>query len=126
MRVKMTSVLVEDPIAAYKFYTEILGFKSYMYMPEGQLAIVVSPEDENGVTLLLEPLGIPEARVLKEKVYDMGLPCIIMGCANVEDEYHRLKAKGVVFKQQPTTNEWGTSAVFDDTCGNYIQIHQDD
>ena len=122
----MTSVMVGDPIAAFKFYTEVLGVKEELYMPEAQLAIVVSPEDEKGVSLMLEPIGIEEARTLKTTIYEKGIPCIVFGCKDVHAEYERLSALGVKFKKEPVTNDWGTMATFDDGFGNYIQLHQDD
>jgi len=125
MKIKMTGIYVEDPVSAFKFYTEILGFKKLMYMPEAHLAIVVSPEDENGTALLLEPNGNPIAKDYQEKVSKAKLPVIVFGVENVQKEYERLRKLGVQFINKPETNEWGTSAVFDDTCGNYIQIHQD-
>ena len=121
----MVSVSVEDPIKAFKFYTEVLNFKEYMYMPEGQLAIVVSPEDPEGATILLEPRGDGFVKNFQETIYGMKLPVIIMGVEDVEKEYERLQKLGVNFLKIPTKNDWGTEAVFDDTCGNYIQIHQD-
>ncbi len=124
MRIALTSVSVIDPIAAFKFYTETLGFVEKMYMPDMQLAIVVSPEDPDGTTLLLEPRGGFGSDKYYEGIYDAGVPVIIFGTNDVRAEYERLKAKGVVFKQEPTKTEWGTQAIFDDTCGNYIQIHQ--
>jgi predicted enzyme related to lactoylglutathione lyase len=122
---KMVSVFVDDPISAFKFYTEVLNFKEYMYMPEGQLAIVISPEDPEGTTLLLEPRGNDFAKKYQETVFGMKLTIIIMGVEDVEKEYERLKNLEVNFIKIPTKNEWGTEAIFDDTCGNYIQIHQD-
>ncbi|MGK0366421.1 MAG: putative enzyme related to lactoylglutathione lyase [Saprospiraceae bacterium] len=125
MKIKMVSVVVDDPILAFKFYTEVLNFKEYMYMPEGQLAIVVSPEDPEGTTILLEPRGDDFFKNFQETVYGMKLPVIIMGVEDVEKEYERLKKLNVNFLKKPTKNDWGTEAIFDDTCGNYIQIHQD-
>src|SRR5688572_31138302 len=124
MRIALASVTVIDPIAAFKFYTETLGFVEKMYEPDMQIAIVVSPEDPDGTTLLLEPRGGFGSDKYYEGIYDAGVPVIIFGTNDVRAEYERLKAKGVVFKQEPTKTEWGTQAIFDDTCGNYIQIHQ--
>lgn len=124
MRIALTSVTVFDPIAAFKFYTETLGFVEKMYMPDMQIAIVVSPEDPDGTTLLLEPRGGFGSDKYYEGIYNEGVPVIIFGTDDVQAEYERLKALGVVFKQEPTKTEWGTQAIFDDKCGNYIQIHQ--
>jgi len=124
MRIAMTSVSVRDPIEAFMFYTQKLGFKEKLFMPEMKLAIVVSPEDENGTTLLLEPRGNLGSDIFFDGIYNAGMPVIVFGVDNVEAEFERLKDKGVVFKQAPTKTEWGTQAIFDDTCGNFIQIHQ--
>jgi predicted enzyme related to lactoylglutathione lyase len=124
MKIALTSISVNDPLAAFKFYTEVLGFKEKMYMPEMFLAIVVSPEDPDGTAILLEPRGNYGSKEFFDGIYNAGLPVIIFGSDDVEADHEKLKARGVVFKQEPTKNEWGTQAIFDDTCGNYIQIHQ--
>lgn len=124
MKVSLTSVSVKDPIAAFKFYTETLGFVEKLYQPEMFVAIVVSPEDPDGIAILLEPRGGYGSDVFFEGIYNAGLPVIILGSEDVETDFKRLKEKGVVFKQTPTKTEWGTQAIFDDTCGNFIQIHQ--
>lgn len=121
----MTGVTVTDPIKAFKFYTEILGFAEHTFMPEMQLAIIVSSEDKEGTTLLLEPRGQEFVKNYYEKIKEMKLPVIIFGVKDVQAEFERLTALGVEFLKEPVTNEWGTQAIFDDTCGNYIQIHQD-
>ena len=124
MKVALTSVPVKDPIAAFKYYTDVLGFKEKMYVPDMQIAIVVSPEDPEGTAILLEPRGGFGSDKYYEGIYNEGVPVIILGTNDVQAEYERLKALGVGFKQEPTKTEWGTQAIFDDTCGNYIQIHQ--
>jgi len=124
MKVALTSVPVIDPIAAFMFYTQKLDFVEKMYLPEMKLAIVVSPEDPEGTAILLEPRGNLNSDAYWEGIYNAGLPCIIFGTDDVEAEFERLKERGVVFKQAPTKTEWGTQAIFDDTCGNFIQIHQ--
>ncbi len=124
MKIKLTSVFVEDPVKAFKFYTEILGFVEKVYIPEAQLAIVVSPEEPEGTGLLLEPNSNPIAKTYQEALYKQGLPVMVFGVDNVQREYERLHAIGVVFRGKPTKTEWGTQAVFEDTCGNLIQLHQ--
>lgn len=124
MKVAMASVSVIDPIAAFKFYTETLGFVEKIYKPEMFIAIVVSPEDPDGTALLLEPRGGYGSDKYYEGIYEAKLPIIIFGSDDVQAEYERLKALDVTFIQEPTKTEWGTQAVFDDTCGNFIQIHQ--
>jgi predicted enzyme related to lactoylglutathione lyase len=124
MNIAMTSVLVNDPLEAFKFYTEKLGFLERLYMPEHNLAIVVSPEQPEGTGLLLEPTDNPIGKRHQVAIYEAGLPTIVFGTTDVQKEYERLKGLGVVFKKPPTKTDWGTEAVFDDTCGNFIQIYQ--
>src|SRR3954451_16739046 len=108
MKIALTSVYVDDPTKAFKFYTETLGFIERLYMPEAYLAIVASPEEPNGTGLLLEPNNNPLSKTFQEGVYNMGLPIIIFGVDDVQKEYERLLALGVVFTQEPTKNDWGT------------------
>jgi predicted enzyme related to lactoylglutathione lyase len=124
MKIALTSVHVTDPIKAFKFYTETLGFIQRVYMPEYNLAIVASPEAPDGTGLLLEPSDNPIAKTYMEGVYQAGLPIIVFGVDNVQAEYERLKGLGVTFTQEPTKSDMGITAVFDDTCGNYVQLHQ--
>lgn len=125
MKISMTGIPVDDPIKAYKFYTEVLGFQELMYMPDHQLANVVSPEAPDGTALLLEPRGDDFAKTFQEKVHSAGLPIIIFGVDDIQSEYDRMKAAGVEFKSEPKTTEWGTQAIFNDTCGNWVQLHQE-
>jgi predicted enzyme related to lactoylglutathione lyase len=124
MKIALTSVHVTDPIKAFKFYTETLGFIQRVYMPEYSLAIVASPEEPGGTGLLLEPSDNPIAKAYMEGVYNAGLPIIVFGVADCQAEYERLKGLGVTFTQEPTQSDMGITAVFDDTCGNYVQLHQ--
>jgi predicted enzyme related to lactoylglutathione lyase len=124
MKIAMTSVFVNDPMKAHTFYTEVLGFASKMYMPQYYLAIVVSPEEPDGVSLLLEPNHNPIAKTYQEGIYNSNLPCIVFGTNDIHADYERLKQKGVVFRKEPTKTEWGIETVFEDTFGNLIQLHQ--
>jgi predicted enzyme related to lactoylglutathione lyase len=124
MKIALTSVFVDDPGKAFKFYTEVLGFVERMYIPEAQLAIVVSPEEPGGTGLLLEPNYNPIAKTYQEAIYKEGLPAIVFGVEDIQEEYERLKNLGVVFRGEPTKTDWGTQAVFEDSCGNLIQLHQ--
>lgn len=124
MKIALTSVFVDDPNAAFKFYTETLGFVSRLYMPEAHLAIVASPEEPDGTGLLLEPNDNPIAKTYQQAIYQQGLPIIVFGVDDVQAEYERLTQRGVVFRQEPTKTEGGTQAIFEDTCGNLIQIYQ--
>jgi len=124
MKIALTSIHVKDPIAAHRFYTEVLGFVSRMYMPEMNLAIVVAADEPDGTGLLLEPSDNPIGRAYMEGVYAGGMPALVLGTADVQADYERLTAKGVVFREPPTRMDWGVQAVFEDTCGNLIQITQ--
>ena len=124
MKIAMTSVFVNDPPGAFRFYTEVLGFRERLFMPEANLAIVVSPEDPDGTGLLLEPNDNPVAKTYQQSLYRAGLPVIVFSAPDVQPEYERLSRAGVVFRQPPTQSEAGVAAVFDDTCGNFIQLFQ--
>jgi predicted enzyme related to lactoylglutathione lyase len=124
VKIALTSVFVDDPIKAFKFYTEVLGFIERMYIPEAYLAIVASPEEPNGTGLLLEPNNNPIARTYQEGLYNQDLPIMVFGVEDIHKEYERLTALGVVFRGEPSKSDWGTQAVMEDTCGNLIQLHQ--
>jgi len=124
MKIALTSVFVDDPNKAFKFYTEVLGFVKRMYMPEAWLAIVASPEEPDSTGLLLEPNNNPIAKTYQEAIYKQGLPAIVFGVEDIQTEYERLRSRGVVFRKEPTKSDYGTETVFEDTCGNLIQIHQ--
>lgn len=124
MNIQLTSIYVNDPMEAFKFYTETLGFKEHTYMPEANLAIVVSPDAPEGTALLLEPSDNPIAREYMIKLYESGLPPIVFSTEDIQKEFKRLKNLGVEFKKEPTKTDWGYEAIFDDTCGNWIQIAQ--
>ncbi len=124
MKIQLTSVFVDDPLKAFKFYTEVLGFSERLFMPEVNLAIVASPEDPDGTGLLLEPRDNPVAKTYQEGLYKAGLPVIVFSAPDVPREYERLSNLGVVFRQAPTPTGAGLAAVFDDTCGNFIQLFQ--
>jgi catechol 2,3-dioxygenase-like lactoylglutathione lyase family enzyme len=124
MRVKMCSIHVTDPAAAHRFYTETLGFDTLMAMPEANLYIV-SSEGTPGLGLLLEPSNNPVAEAYRTGVYEQGLPAIVLGSPDVRGDYERLTTAGVAFQGEPAEGPAGVTAVFDDTCGNFIQLHQD-
>lgn len=125
MRVKMSSIHVTNPAAAFDFYTGTLGFEPLMVMREYNLFVVQAPGIPDGPGLLLEPSDNPVAEAYRSGVYDLGLPAVVLGVDDVEAEMERLSALGVRFAGPPETDAMGTRAVFDDGCGNYIQLHQD-
>lgn len=126
MRINLTSVLVEDQQKALRFYTEVLGFKEKNNVPLGEHAwiTVVSPEDPDGVELLLEPDEHPAAKPFKAALVADGIPFTSFAVADVRAEHDRLRGLGVRFTQEPTEMGPVITAVLDDTCGNLIQIAQ--
>ena len=126
MKIKLTSVMVKDQDQALKFYTEILGFTKKRDMPagEGRWLTVVSAQEPDGPELLLEPMGFPPAKVFQEALYKAGIPWTGFAVENTQKEFERLKKLGVVFTMEPTQMGPTTLAVFDDTCGNLIQLFQ--
>lgn len=128
MKIKLTSVSIDDYDKALKFYTEILGFTTKRDIPLGDGArwiTVVSPEDPNCVELLLEPnADYPEMKALKEALVKDGIPFTAFQVDDIHKEYARLKNLGVEFTMEPTNIGMTTAAIFDDTCGNLIQIYQ--
>jgi predicted enzyme related to lactoylglutathione lyase len=124
MKIALVSVFVNDPIEAFKFYTETLGFVEKVYMPEMYLAIVASPEDPDGTQVLLEPNGNLNTKTYFDGIYNAGLPVIVFGTKDIQKDYERLKGLGVKFKKEPAKTDLGIEAIFDDTCGNFIQLYQ--
>lgn len=124
MRITITSVLVDDQEKALRFYTDVLGFVKKIDVPAGgaRWLTVVSPEDPDGVELLLEPSGHPAVGPFKEALVNDGIPFTSFAVKDVQAEYERLQGLGVTFTQPPTQMGPVTTAVFDDTCGNLIQI----
>jgi catechol 2,3-dioxygenase-like lactoylglutathione lyase family enzyme len=124
LRINITSVLVDDQAKALAFYTDVLGFVKKTDVPAGgaRWLTVVSPAAPDGVELLLEPDGHPAAKPFKEALVADGIPFTSFAVEDVRAEYERLTAAGVRFVQEPTDLGPVVTAVFDDTCGNLIQI----
>jgi catechol 2,3-dioxygenase-like lactoylglutathione lyase family enzyme len=124
MRINVTSVLVDDQDKAERFYTEVLGFTKKTEIPMGhhRWLTVVSPDDPDGVELSLEPDEHPAAKPFKQALMDDGIPFTSFAVEDVEQEHDRLASLGVRFTQPPVDMGPVTTAVFDDTCGNLIQI----
>jgi catechol 2,3-dioxygenase-like lactoylglutathione lyase family enzyme len=124
VRINLASVLVDDQQKALRFYTEVLGFlkKNDIPMGEHSWLTVVSPQDPDGVELVLEPDGHPAAGPFKAALVADGIPFTSFAVDDVQQEYERLRALGVTFTQPPTAMGPVTTAVLDDTCGNLIQL----
>jgi catechol 2,3-dioxygenase-like lactoylglutathione lyase family enzyme len=126
MKIVVTSVLVDDQDKALTFYTDVLGFEKKQDVPMGEFRwlTVVSPQDPNGTELLLEPDAHPAAKPFKNALVEDGIPYTSFGVDDVKADFERLSGRGVRFTQLPTEMGPVTTAVFDDTCGNLIQIAQ--
>lgn len=126
MKIIVTSIFVQDQDKALEFYTETLGFVKKHDVPVGEFRwiAVVSPDGQDGTELLLEPNDHPAAKEYQMKISADGIPATMFGVEDIHKEYQRLLEKGVKFTMKPTTMGENTIAVFDDTCGNLIQIIQ--
>jgi catechol 2,3-dioxygenase-like lactoylglutathione lyase family enzyme len=126
MRIHLTSVYVDDQAKALDFYTRVLGFRKKEDVPLGEhrWLTVVSPDQPDGTELLLEPDALPAAKVFKAALVKDGIPLTQFAADDVRAEAERLRALGVTFTQEPTDFGPVVTAVFDDTCGNLIQIAQ--
>ncbi len=126
MTIKVTSVMVSDQDKALAFYTNILGFvkKTEIPMGEHRWLTVVSKEEQDGVELLLEPMGFAPAKVYQQALYEAGIPLAMFNVKDIRQEYDRLLGLGVQFSIEPTKMGPVTLAVLDDTCGNRIQLVQ--
>ena len=124
MRIDLTSVLVDDQRAALAFYTDVLGFVKRHDVPLGDAAwlTVVSPDAPDGPQLLLEPSGHPAVKPYRDALMSDGIPAVQFAVDDVAAEHERLVGLGVAFTQPPTDIGTAVMAVFDDTCGNLVQI----
>ena len=126
MKIGLTSVFVDDQAGALRFYTEILRFvkKADVTAGEYRWLTVVSPEEPEGTQLLLEPNGNPAAKAYQEAIFSQGIPAAMFFVDDIQGEYRRLKGLGVRFTSEPTRTPGSTIVIFDDTCGNLIQLVQ--
>jgi predicted enzyme related to lactoylglutathione lyase len=126
MRIKLTSIMVNDQDKALRFYTEVLGFRKKHEIPVGEYKwlTVVSPEGPDDLELSLEPNANPAAKSFQEAMFAQKIPLAAFEVSDIEQEYARLKKLGVVFTREPTKTGPVTIAVLSDTCGNLIQLYQ--
>jgi catechol 2,3-dioxygenase-like lactoylglutathione lyase family enzyme len=126
MRIKLTSIMVDDQEKALRFYTEVLGFRKKHDIPVGEYRwiTVTSPEGPDEVELALEPNANPAGKTFQEAMFSQGIPIAAFEVTDIAREFARLTAKGVAFTRQPVDAGPVTLAVFADTCGNLIQLYQ--
>ncbi len=127
MKIVLSSVLVDDQDRALHFYTDVLGFIEKQNFPVGEFRwlTVVSPDAPDGTQLVLEPNDNPVARTYQKALFDEGIPLAAFAVDDIQAEYDRLKRLGVAFRGELASEGPGPAmAVFEDTCGNLIQIFQ--
>ncbi len=129
MKIRLVGVPVSDQAKALQFYTEVLLFVKKRDVPVGEdrWLTVVSPEEQDGAELLLEPAPnhFPPAKEYYDALYEAGIPCAQFQVDDIQAEYERLVGLGVEFSMEPTTFGPSIVAVFDDTCGNRVQMIQE-
>jgi catechol 2,3-dioxygenase-like lactoylglutathione lyase family enzyme len=124
--IKITTIYVNDQAQAIEFYTNVLGFQKILDFPAGQYRFltIASAQDPHGTQLSLEPNDNPIAQTYQAALYQAGLPGIVFGVDDIQQQYQRMSQLGVQFRQPPTAMGSFTVAVLDDTCGNFIQLLQ--
>ncbi len=126
MRIKLTSVMVDDQAKALTFYTEVLGFRTKQDFPVGEFRwiTVVAADGPDDVELALEPNANPAGRTFQQAMFEQGIPVASFEVDDLDAEYERLTARDVAFTQKPADMGPVKIAIFADTCGNLIQLHQ--
>jgi predicted enzyme related to lactoylglutathione lyase len=126
MKIKLTSVYVDDQENALRFYTEMLGFTKKADFSNGSFRwlTVTSPDEPDGTELQLALNGDPAAKAYQQALFQRGQPAVMFFTDDIKGEYERIKARGVEFTKQPTEVTGSTIAQLNDTCGNLIQITQ--
>ena len=126
MKIKLTSVYVDDQDKALRFYTEVLGFVKKADFSQGpyRWLTVASPEEPQGTELQLALNDNPTARAYQQALFQQGQPAAMFYTADVQADYERIKAHDAEFTTPPTKAPWGSMAVLNDTCGNLIQLTQ--
>jgi predicted enzyme related to lactoylglutathione lyase len=126
MQIKFVSVMVEDQESALQFYTSVLGFEKMADIPMGEYRwlTVTSPDGVEGVELVLEPMGFPPARAYQKALFEAGIPATAFTTKDIAAEIERLKARGVKFRGEPKDMGPIKVVVFEDTCGNLINLVQ--
>lgn len=126
MKIKLNSIFVNDQTKALEFYTEVLGFVKKQDFPVGEFKwlTVVSSDEPDGTELLLEPNDNPAAKTYQEAMFEQGLPLASFATQDLQKEFERLRKLEVDFRMEPTQMGEAMVAMFDDTCGNLIQLYQ--
>jgi len=127
MQIRLASIMVENQDTALRFYTTKLGFVKSKDIPMGptfRWLTVTSPEGAEGVELVLEPMGFPPAQTFQKALFAAGIPATAFLTSDIASEFSRLKSLGVVFRGEPKSMGPITAVIFEDTCGNLINLVQ--
>lgn len=126
MRIRLTSIMVDDQKKALRFYTDVLGFEKKRDIPVGEYRwiTVTSPEGPDDLELALEPNANPAGKAFQTAMFAQGIPVAAFEVGDIAGEFKRLAGHGVAFTTEPTPAGPIKLAVFADTCGNLIQIYQ--
>jgi catechol 2,3-dioxygenase-like lactoylglutathione lyase family enzyme len=125
MRIKLTSIMVDEQDKALRFYTDVLGFQKKNEFPVGEFRwITVVAPGRDDLELSLEPNANPAAKVFQQAMFQQGIPLAAFEVSDLAAEHARLKERGVVFTVEPTRSGPVRIAVLSDTCGNLIQLYQ--
>jgi predicted enzyme related to lactoylglutathione lyase len=126
MKIKLTTLYVDDQDKALRFYTEVLGFAKKAYFRQGPFCwlTVVSPEDPDGTELQLALNDNPAAKAYQDAMFQQGQPGAMFYTDDIKGDYERIKARGVEFMMPPADTTGATIAMLNDTCGNLIQLNQ--
>jgi catechol 2,3-dioxygenase-like lactoylglutathione lyase family enzyme len=126
MRIKFFSVMVDDQAKALKFYTDILGFVKMADIPMGDFRwlTVISPDGIAGTELVLEPMSFAPAKTFQKAMYDAGIPMTAFLTKDIHSECKKLKERGVIFRGEPTNSGFITAVLFEDSCGNLVNLVQ--
>jgi catechol 2,3-dioxygenase-like lactoylglutathione lyase family enzyme len=126
VRIKLTSIMVDDQDKGLRFYTDMLGFRKKHEIPvdEFKWLTVVSPDGPDDLELSLEPNTNPAAKAFQHAMFTQGIPLAAFEVSDIQGEYARLVKHGVAFTREPTRTGPVSIAILSDTCGNLIQLYQ--
>lgn len=126
MQIRLASLMVDDQDKALRFYTEMLGFVKDKDIPMGPFRwlTVTAPEGAEGVELVLEPMAFPPAQVFQKALFEAGIPATAFITTDIQAEYQRLSEAGVRFRSEPKSMGPISTVLFEDTCGNLINLVQ--
>lgn len=126
IRISHASLFVEDQAKALAFYTDVVGFTKRADQPLGadRWLTVVSDDGPDATELVLEPNGNPIAKTYQQALFEAGIPATTFASSDIHADYERMTTLGVTFRQEPTAMGPVISALFEDTCGNLIGMHQ--